>query len=130
MDNTKKHNTLKEKIMEDLQKFYLGRLEIHSRSAGNAYFKRGNKYYGPYQIGQTGASDLYGSLSVELIKMEWFAFSFAIEVKTGKGVLSAIQKKRLDHAKHRGIKTFVARDLHDLLREFIKWGDSLEFLKQ
>ena len=117
---SEKHADLKNHIMLDLQMKYKDRLQIFSRSVGKAYFKRGKKFCGPYNIGQTGSSDIYGSLALNPYGI---AVSFNIEVKTGSAVLSKVQCNRRDIALKIGIGFFEARDRKVLMKEFIEWDD-------
>ena len=118
------HKNLLNKIMLELQKQHLKELVIAPRSVGYGYFKRGNRYFGPYKIGNKGDSDIYGSYMITINGIK-LAISFGIEVKSGKAVLSSEQKNRIKYSELRGVKSFIGRDDLKVLKEFKEWTEQL-----
>lgn len=118
MNKVSRHNDLKNKIMLAMQKKYLADVVLHSRSVGLVYYKRGNRYFGPFRMGEKGLSDIYGSITIKKLKI---AASFSIEVKTGKAVLTKEQEKfrLLDLQRECGV--FVARSVASHMEIFHKW---------
>lgn len=123
MSNSKLHTELKNKVMIELQKKYLSRIMIHSRSVGLAYFKRNERYVGPFKLGEKGLSDIYGDISMPKHRLSAF---FCIEVKTGEAVLSKDQKKHRMIDERRGCGFFIARDINIFMKEFNCWVKSTE----
>ena len=113
------HTNLKNDIMLTLQKYFGDRIILNSRSVGLVYYKRGNRFEGPFKMGNKGDSDIYGSLSFKTN----IALTFNIEVKSGKGELSKDQKKRQKIGENKEIACFVGRNKNQVLLDFQAWED-------
>ena len=122
------HASLKTQIMLELQKIYLSRLVIQGKSVGLAYFKRGDKYVGPYKMGNKGDSDIYGSLSFLLRdRRAHAALSFNIEVKVGKDKLSEEQILRQKRCKEMGALFVEGRSVEQVAKEFDFWDKQIRW---